>query len=453
MDFYAQKFGKDAIVACALSGNASNRIKTVTGYQAFTIHSLLGWNGKYFEYNEENKLPFKLIVLDEASMVDLFLFYSLFKAIDFTKTKLFIIGDNAQLPPVGLGEVFNDILQNYEVEKIILDKVFRQSEKQVINIFAQEIRKGKVPKGYKNKYEDFEFIVIEEKDYFKKIREFTDDEKQELRTNINQKIYEQINSLLDEYNESILSFLQDAIIEKTIYQDIIKLQEYSQRYISMLQIIAPQKKGITGTKELNKLAKSIINPDMSPFKNGINVFDKVIHLENKNKYVVSLEDYFIFKQGVNSVSKEDAELILEKIIDGEEEIKEMLNTQFTRVFNGQTGIVLDTFIYEENKFLSVYYPLENYVTFYSDYEINQEILDLSYAFTIHKSQGSEYLNVIIPVSLSDSYMLNNKLLYTAVTRAKKKLYLIGETYAFSIGVKKKDETVRKTLLKLNAYSK
>jgi exodeoxyribonuclease V alpha subunit len=447
MDIYADIWGKENIVACALSGNASNRIKNVTGYNAFTIHSLLRYKGKGFEFNEENKLPFKLIVLDEASMVDIFLFYHLLKAIDFSYTKLFIIGDNAQLPPVGAGEVFSNMLEIDKIEKVILDKVFRQKENQVINIFAQDVRKGKVPKGYKKRdYEDFFFITVEIDNYFARVRNLKDKDKKKVRDEVNTKIVEKINKLSKKVDTNVLSMLLNGL-KRILTEDFKKFKEYAYRYIYYYQIIAPQKNGIVGTVELNRITKSIFNPTEKIFsRSDIGLWDKIIHLKNKNKTAVSLEEFFEIKKTFDELSSEEKYKTYIKLINPESS-----NENMKRVFNGQVGIVIDKIVFIDDndelvKFIAVYYPSEDYVVFYNESEANNRIIDLSYSFTVHKSQGSEYNVVAIPISLSNAFMLNNKLLYTAITRAKKKLYLFGESYAFEMGVRKRDEVKRVTFL-------
>jgi len=449
MDIYAEIWGKENIVACALSGNASNRIKNVTGYKAYTIHSLLGYKGNEFEFNEDNPLPYKLVVLDEASMVDIFLFYSLLKAIDFTQTKLFIIGDNAQLPPVGAGEIFNDMLNIEHIEKVILDKVFRQSEDQVINVFAQDIRKGKIPYRYKDKYEDFEFVAIEIEDYFKKAKTLKEKEKKELRNEINSNIKSYIINYSKQINDEILYLLKNTAFEYLKINNLEKFKTLISKYIYYYQVIAPQKNGILGTYNLNLELKNIFNPNQPHQILNIAKQDKVIHLKNKNKSILSLEEYINFEKMFYEETPENQILMFNAILN-----KELDWIKEKRVFNGQVGIVLNTYMIktsEENEmfeYIAVYFPDDDYVTFYNSFEIRNKIIDLEYSFTIHKSQGSEYSFVTIPISLSNAFMLNNKLLYTAVTRAKKKLTLVGESYAFNLGIKKIDETKRNTLLKL-----
>jgi exodeoxyribonuclease V alpha subunit len=459
MDIYADYVGKDNVIACALSGNASNRIKSVSGYNAYTIHSLLGYNGYAFTYNEFNPLPYRLIVLDEASMVDVYLFYALLKAIDFTKSKLFIIGDDAQLSPVGPGEVFANMLKIDKIEKVVLDKVFRQKETQVINIFAQDIRKGIIPKNYLDKYEDFAFKKIEKENYYAIIRNATDKEKKVIRDEINNSIKNAINILTKKANNKVLKEIKSKIINE--YGNKEKFRENVKQYLYYYQIITPQKDGIVGTNLLNIHTKQIINPS----KETIGIFDKVIHLKNKNRVVMDFETFnkikpviyklikdnrlpvldLAVKRLLNLLSEEEYEdnCLLKNITDilSQYELKTM------RVFNGQIGMVINRFNINEKNYYFVYYPNEDYVMLYDDNDFQYGIIDLGYAFTIHKSQGSEYSVVAMPMSMSNAFMLNNRLLYTGITRAKKKIFIFGETYAFNLAVKKQDEVIKNTLIR------
>jgi exodeoxyribonuclease V alpha subunit len=167
LSMYADKYGSDSIVCCALSGLAATRVKKQSGFQSSTIHTLLGYdptkNG--FLHDETNKLDYSVVLLDEASMVDINTFNSLLKAIDFQKTNFILLGDPAQIPPVGAGELFSDILALHLVDFITLDKIYRQSDAKVITTFAQDVRNGRVP-DTRFAYEDFEFVDISVPNYW-----------------------------------------------------------------------------------------------------------------------------------------------------------------------------------------------------------------------------------------------------------------------------------------------
>lgn len=386
------------IQGCALSGCAANRLKNVAKINAKTIHSILKFNGKEFFYNEKNKLPLNFLIIDEASMIDVNVFYSLLKAIDFSKTKLFLIGDNAQLPPVGAGEIFNDLIKYGNVPKIELKQIFRQSDDKYIKVFASYIRKAVVPEDwYLNRF-DYIFDKTEISNYFKLKNTLSEKEMLKLRKKNYALILEKIKGYLSLY--------------KNIYSRLLKERDYL-AIVELVQILSPMNKYDLGVDNLNKIAQDILNPE-NPFKTEIktayNVYrvgDKVIHTQNINKKVRK-------------------------------------NNQFEnmRVYNGQSGIITD--IKEK---IEVYYPYEEYYVYYKKNELNK-ILKLGYALSIHKAQGNQYNNVIMPISNAHYVMLNNKILYTAVTRAINKIIMIGESYALKNTIKRKDETKRETFCKI-----
>lgn len=400
---FAFKFLKKPyeIKGCALSGCASNRLKNVTQIDSHTIHSLLRFNGKSFFYNKDNPLPYNFLIIDEASMIDVDIFYALLKAIDFKKTKLFLIGDNAQLPPVGAGEVFNDILEYSNMPKVELKKVFRQSDDKYIKILASYVRDAEIPEKWWENKSDYIFDKTEIENYFQKKNTLPEKNLSALKKDNQFKILEKMKGYLLTY--------------KNTFEYFLKNQNYIDA-IELIQILSPMRQYLLGTENLNTTAQQLLNPK-NEFKNEIikngNVFregDKVIHIKNITKQIQ---------------------------ING--------NFQNAKIFNGQMGII--TKINKKNKKIQVYFPYENYYTFYNENELNK-ILKLGYALTIHKAQGSQYNTVIMPITYSHFIMLNNKIFYTGITRAINKLIIVGESYAFKTAVKKKDETKRNTFYKI-----
>ena len=416
---YETKVGKDKIVCCALSGVAAGRAGSVTGYASFTIHSLLGYQGKNgWEYNENNKLPYEFILLDEASMTDAWLFSLLLKAIDFEGgATLQITGDPSQLQSVGAGDVFRNIIDRKLAHGVGLDEVFRQNTDQVINVFATDnIRRGKVPKDYKStSWEDFSFYAVEIHNSWGVKKSVTANEWSNIKEANNIKIKNTIVSIAERYRWI-----------SNLYTKDIK------EYISAFQVITPQKKRELGVYALNNAIQEVLNP--TKYKNTlvletkkIKPRDKVIHLQNDNQKVCTTEEYKKYHKNMKALLEN--ETLLEK-----------------RVFNGQIGVVINIDL--ENNIIAVYYPNENYVTFYTKEDVNKNKLDLSFAISIHKSQGSEYTACVVPATSSHYMMLNNQLMYTAVTRAKKELYIVGESYAFEKGCKEILDVKRDTILSL-----
>lgn len=421
LDLYAIGTDKDMIRGCSLSGVASARSQNVTGYQANTIHSLLKFKGKDgFEYNENNKLPYRLILLEESSMTDSYLFASLLRAINFDVTSLVMVGDYSQLPSIGSGSVFQDLIQKQYCRGTELDEVFRQSAEQVINIFATNyVRKGLVPEGYKNNtYEDFFFYPVEIPNQWAIKKNSTDAEWKDIREKNNLRIVETIETIA-----------RNHVGIMNLYE-----QKNIKEYISAFQVISPQKKGVVGVHELNIRMQKILNP--YKYSNILEFYgkvfkprDKVIHLHNINRKVCDKEAYRANRGNLSGLVNSD--LATER-----------------KVFNGSMGVILDILVDDDNDVISVYYPNDDYIAFYKQNDFEVGMIDLSWAISIHKSQGSEFSNLVVIFSASHFSMLSNSLTYTAITRAKKRLYVVGESFAFEKGCKQISRNKRKTILSL-----
>jgi exodeoxyribonuclease V alpha subunit len=251
------------IHCCAFSGVAANRIGTVSGFQSKTIHTMLGYNGEEYAFNETNKLPYDLIVLDEAGMVNLEMFYSLFIAIDWKRTKLFILGDPAQLPPVGYGEVYRNILEYNLVENVTLTEVFRQKNGNIINNIAQDIRKG----FYNDEYDDNKYIK------------------------------QGFNKNYIEYSENFEKDVLKILNEKT---NLILDKKYNNDEILKFQVISPMKNGNLGTKNINKILQKYINKNKESLDIedlSFKLKDKVIQLKNMDMEVLEKKDMnYFFKE-------------------------------------------------------------------------------------------------------------------------------------------------------------
>jgi exodeoxyribonuclease V alpha subunit len=408
INLLTKKYNPDNVICTAISGMAANRIKETSGFEASTMHSLLKFSKGKFEYNENNKLPFDIILLDEASMVNTFLFYSFLKAID-KNTMILVVGDPAQLPPIGPGNIYSDIISQNLIPGTTLTKIYRQSEDAVITHFASYIRKGIIPENLNGKFEDFKITFINNSWDIKNL---------ELKE---QKIEKEKNQLkIAGIIKSEILSLRNEILTKFKNKDAIS-------FIKHFQLITAMKGGILGTINLNKLAQSVLNyreeeseyPHLKIYNNTeLRIRDKVLHKRNANMTIQSLKDY---------KSKP-----FEK------------NNDDKRIYNGQLGIIIS--IDKDMEEVHILYPNENIVVLYTFNEA-RDYLDLAYALTIHKTQGSEFNNVIIPLVNAHYVMLNNQLLYTALTRAKENVYIIGHNYAFEKAVTTKSNELRKTILK------
>jgi len=415
LDFYKEYFfDKSKMVTCAFTGMASKRIGELTGYRASTIHSLLGYSQSGFKFNKDNPLPYKVILIDEASMINLGLFYSLLRAIS-QDTIIIMVGDDAQLPPIGEGNVFSDLLNKDWMPKVKLDRIYRQSEDSVLTYFANEIRQGEMPSNVYGNYKDFQFVLKDIDNYWNLKKTLSDKEMKEVRD----KFYEELQ-------EHFLANIQSTIEQYNI-TGIKKIWN--------IQVITPMRATPLGTKILNDILQKMLN-DQYRHKAEIRgyllkQYDKLIHLKNQNMAVVTKTEYDEFRK---------QNMDLSDIYD---------RAQEKRIYNGNLGIVLD--IDEENEMFSVMYPEpdgDNTVALYT-FDDYHNIIDLGYALTIHKTQGNQFDYVFIPMINGFYIMLNNKLMYTAITRAKKKAILVGQITSFKRACKNIDDTVRNTWLMLD----
>ena len=389
------RYEKEEIMTCALSGIASQRIADTTGYESATIQSLL------VKYESRDTFPYSVMLIDEASMINSSLFAKLMAKIS-KKAILIIVGDDAQLPPIGAGNVLSDALTLELAPIVKLTKIYRQSEDQAITLIANEIRKGEVPE-YRKVYEDFEFLDVSIQNYYALKQTMSQTQLQELREDNSQSI---VAEIVHKVVESI---------EKARYR--LKNKEIKE-YLNYFQVITPMKGGTLGSNNLNKVLQEYFNPNpkKSVKKGGgeFRLMDKVVHTKNENMTSWSGEG---FKTGEDSAQR--------------------------RIFNGMSGLLFK--IEEDDEQAFVFYPNEDVVVVY-EYEELKSHLMLSYALTIHKVQGMEYDIVVIPMSFTHFIMHNTKLIYTAITRAKHKCILIGEGGAFESACKKFESTRRDTVL-------
>lgn len=374
-----EDLGMDFCLA-APTGRAAKRMTEATGYEAKTIHRLLELNGgmseergsTYFERNEENPLEVDAIIIDEMSMVDIYLFQALLKAVSIG-TRLILVGDRNQLPSVGPGKVLKDIIESNRFFVVKLEKIFRQSEESHIVLNAHRIHKGESI-ALDNKSRDFFFLE---------------------RNDVNV-IYKHMVQLITE-----------------------KLPGYVNAKPYDIQVLTPVRKGALGVETLNKILQTYLNPE-SPQKKehiyGETLFregDKVMQI--KNNYKIQWE----------IVSKYHIPI-----------------DKGTGVFNGDMGIIKEINSFGEE--LVVEYEEGRLVT-YPFAQLDE--LELAYAITIHKSQGSEYPAVIMPLLTGPKPLMNRNLLYTGITRAKECVTILGSRNMISLMIANENEHKRYAGLK------
>ena len=343
----------------APTGRAAKRMTETTGYEASTIHRLLEISSMSdemgesvrFERNEQNPLETDVVIIDEMSMVDIFLMYSLLSALP-VGTRLVLVGDVDQLPSVGPGAVLGDMLKSGAFPSIRLSRIFRQAASSDIIVNAHKINSGQqIVLG--NKSKDFFFL-----------------------------------------RRSDPNLIISNIIE--LVRD--KLPGYVDAKPFDIQVLSPMRKGALGVERLNRILQEYLNPPSEEKAermfgdNKFRVGDKVMQI--KNNYQIEWE----VKRGRYGIVVDHGQGIFNGDMGTIREINEFAN--------------ILTIEFDEGRFVD--YPFSNI-----------EELELAYAVTIHKSQGSEYPAVILPLLTGPRMLFSRNLLYTAVTRARKCVMILG----------------------------
>ncbi len=367
------------VCLAAPTGRAAKRMTEATGHEASTIHRLLELTGQaeeqgehvFFARNAENPLEADVIIIDEASMVDIYLMHALLSAL-VPGTRLILAGDVNQLPSVGPGSVLRDMIRSRVFPVVELTRIFRQAAESDIVVNAHRIHAGQSIR-LDNDSRDFFFLQREDVRVIQKV---------------------------------ILTLVAQ------------KLPQYTHSRPQDIQVLAPMRKGPLGVENLNVILQKYLNPPAqnkteTECRQGIlRVGDKVMQI--KNNY--QLEWEIRGKHGI-------------------------VTQKGMGVFNGDLGVIaaINTFAEE----LTVEYEEGRFV----DYSFKQlDELELAYAVTIHKSQGSEYPAVVIPLLGGPRMLMTRNLLYTAVTRARRCVVLTGSAETFRSMVANQTEEGRYTTL-------
>jgi exodeoxyribonuclease V alpha subunit len=334
------------IVLASPTGRAAKRLSEVTGREAKTIHRLLEYSPTEggFKRNEDNPLDAEMVVIDEASMVDILLMNHLLKAIPPTAI-LLLVGDVDQLPSVGPGNVLKDIIASGCVETVILTEIFRQAQKSLIIVNAHRINRGEFPELKPRQGRRADFYYVERNT-----------------------------------PEEVLAVIKELCVKRLP-------SAFHLSPLDDIQVMTPMHRGTVGVANLNAELQALLNPEGKVIARGGRLFrtnDKVMQIRN-------------------NYEKE--------------------------VFNGDIGSIVGINL-EEQKVLVKF---EDRVVVYEWSDLDE--LVLAYAISIHKSQGSEYPAVIVPLLSQHYIMLQRNLLYTAITRAKRLVVLVGSKRAVAIAVK------------------
>ena len=356
----------------APTGRAAKRMTEATGYEAKTIHRLLEYiPGEGFTRNDENPLFYDIVIIDEASMVDIPLMSALLKAI-VPGTRLILVGDSDQLPPVGCGDALRDIIKSDVVRVVRLTEIFRQAQESYIVQNAHLVNHGEMPR-----------LDLADSDFR----------------------FEELAS-------------QDAVLARLIALCTHPAPVlHTNEPLLDIQVLAPMKKGTLGVYNINRALQAALNPP-APGKReqafGDTVFregDKIMQMQNDYKVEWT-------RRGQSG-----------EVVEG------------TGAFNGDLGTVYR--IDPAARRLSVLFDDDRL----ANYDFSQvDTLSLAYCISIHKSQGSEFPIVLLPLAGGTPLLLTRNLLYTAITRAKSQVCCIGRRETIRAMVDKNRSTRRYTSL-------
>jgi len=372
-----------SIALAAPTGRASQRMTEVVGKQASTVHRLLGWDPENFGFlhNETNPLHCDFLIIDESSMLDINLASSILRAVP-EECQVLFIGDVDQLPPVGPGAFFKDLIDSDVVPSFKLTQIFRQGKESEIISYAHGINSGEHPNinspltepGIWKDGTDCMFIDSGLAEYGKPNGE-----------------YPEWSSL--RYGMNVIDMV------KNLYINTIKKYHNTKD----TQILIPMKISDLGTIKMNETIQTAVNPKANN-KSEIKIKDRVFREGDKIIHTVNNYDIEVFNGDIGWINEID-------------EIRGTAEVKF-----GEDRVVL----YRKSDMIE---------------------LELAYAITIHKSQGSEFDCIIIPIMTQFSRMLYRNLLYTGLTRAKKLAVFVGQRKAFNMAIDNIDPRRRQTSLK------
>ena len=363
----------------APTGRAAKRLTEVTGEEACTIHRLLeasidpATGEMFFVKDEDNPLKCDAVIVDEMSMVDVLLLHSLLKAIPEGK-RLILVGDPDQLPPVGPGFPFSDMLRSGQLPAVRLTEIFRQAQESLIVMNAHRVNRGEMPE-LKNVKSDFFFMRRQ--------------------------------------NEEDVSQLIRDLCTTRLPQNMGIPPE-------QIQVLSPTRKGGVGTVQLNRMLQAALNPPSGDKKER------------------QFGDY-TFREGDRVMQIRNNYDILWKKMDG--------SAIGTGIFNGDVGVIKA--IDPSAETMTIQFDDRE-----ADYDFTQlNELEPAYAMTVHKSQGSEYRAVILTCWNGSPYLLSRSILYTAITRARELLILVGREETVAVMVENSRKNRRYSGLKLRLQGK
>ena len=349
-----------SIALASPTGRAAQRLSEITGQEAKTVHRLLEFDPKTMKFKRDvdNPIPAEAIVVDEASMLDLFLANSLMKAVSID-AQLLLVGDIDQLPSVGPGSVLQDLIASEQIPVVRLTQVFRQAQASHIVSNAHRINQGQFPQL-------------------------------ELVSNAPQSDCLWLGASEPEHGVQGIQELITDLIPQLGFDPA-----------SDVQVLCPMTRGVVGTRNLNAVLQQLINPP-SPNKAEIVRAGMILRVGDR---------------------------VIQKVNDYNRE-----------VFNGDLGVIAAIDVEEQDVLVQFGERSVSY-----DYADLNEIT-LAWAVTIHKSQGSEYPVVILPIYMQHYLMLSRNLIYTGLTRAKRLAIVVGTQKAIALAIRQVKDRQRYTLL-------
>ncbi len=346
------------ILLAAPTGKAAKRLSEITGMRAQTLHSLLemDFQSGSFKKNHNNPLECALLIIDESSMIDVFLMHHALKALPSHAHCIFI-GDVDQLPSVGPGAVLQDLIQGETLPVCRLKQIFRQGAGSRIVANAHAINQGIFPDLSLQWESDFHYVPAQEP---------------------------------EQIVETIIPLIKEELPKSHQFHPF-----------DDIQVLTPMKRGIIGTENLNVQLQRVLNPSSHPLQHmgrSFHVGDKIMQISNN------------YEKGV---------------------------------FNGDVGKIVEISFDEQ----AVRCSFDGKVQEYNFFELDE--LQLAYAVSIHKYQGSECPCIIIPVHVSHFKLLFRKLLYTGLTRGKKRVIFVGTKQAIAIAIRNEEGLKRYTQLAMH----
>ncbi len=440
------------VLLAAPTGRAAQRMMEVIGNEAKTIHRLLEWQIGKFKRNEDNPLDVDFLIVDECSMLDISLTASLLKALP-NRSQVLFIGDADQLPSVGAGNVLRDLIASGAVPCFRLMKIFRQAHESLIIRYAHEINSGELPyidspfkmpeiwkQGSDCLFLDSDEATKEQLSFISKVKKFQDLK----RAGFNDESDPGSNLYEFRISEPVIPYETELTIPKKFqHVDIEKVLAAETRVEELLAIMkkvhpwSSLHYGLTAADVVRKLYLEWIP---RYFGNGIEI-QIVTPMIRGSLGTLSLNR--MIQECANPPQKGKSQLqVGERIFRVGDRVIHRRNNYELGVFNGDIGVIKE--IDNEELTCAVsFFPDGRTVDYKRD---NIPELDLAYAITIHKSQGSEFGAVIIPVLTQHFKMLFRNLIYTGLTRAKNLAVFVGTRKALAMAVKNQDTSQRQTFL-------